>query len=315
MIVQPENMDFSKKKFAAIIYGPPGIGKTTLALSAPRPVLIDMDDFGVSRVDARYRCPTIMADTYEGIKEDMTRENLAQFDTIVIDTGGSLITYLKDWAMRVKGAVDKRGEFNSLKGFGFVKAEVKSFVDYITKILKKNVIFVFHSQEKADKDGNTTQRIVCEGSFQNTVWTPCDFGGFVQIINGRRVISFEQSSEFFAKRTQGIERQYLIPDLDKTGKNDFMAKLFGAARDKISQDAADYEEKRILYEEVMEQVRSIVASVEDADSANDAVTCLKGMDHVLTSKTESSSLLMERARSIGLKYTKDGFNPVQGENA
>lgn len=43
MIRQPEEMTFTDKKFSMIIYGSPGLGKTTLALSAPAPVIIDFD--------------------------------------------------------------------------------------------------------------------------------------------------------------------------------------------------------------------------------------------------------------------------------
>ena len=49
MIVTPENMSFDSKKFSMILYGSPGVGKTTLALSAPDPILIDFDR-GMSRV-------------------------------------------------------------------------------------------------------------------------------------------------------------------------------------------------------------------------------------------------------------------------
>ena len=45
MIVKPENMDFSKKNIIMIISGLPGVGKTTLALSAPDVVLIDADSW------------------------------------------------------------------------------------------------------------------------------------------------------------------------------------------------------------------------------------------------------------------------------
>jgi len=31
MIVMPESMDFSQQRFSAIVYGSPGVGKTTLA--------------------------------------------------------------------------------------------------------------------------------------------------------------------------------------------------------------------------------------------------------------------------------------------
>ena len=54
MILTPEKMDFSRQTFSAIIYGSPGIGKTTLACSAPKPLLIDFDR-GVSRVRADHR--------------------------------------------------------------------------------------------------------------------------------------------------------------------------------------------------------------------------------------------------------------------
>lgn len=97
-IIRPENMDFSKQTFSAIIYGSPGTGKTTLALSAPSPVLIDFDG-GVSRVRAEHRKTTIFCKTYEEVKKDVESPEMAEFQTIVIDTGGSFITFLKDWAI------------------------------------------------------------------------------------------------------------------------------------------------------------------------------------------------------------------------
>ena len=41
MIVKPENMDFSNKNIIMIVSGLPGVGKTTLALSAQGVVVID----------------------------------------------------------------------------------------------------------------------------------------------------------------------------------------------------------------------------------------------------------------------------------
>ena len=45
-------MDFSNKNIIVIISGLPGVGKTTLALSAPDVVLIDADE-GMARVNPR----------------------------------------------------------------------------------------------------------------------------------------------------------------------------------------------------------------------------------------------------------------------
>ena len=92
MIKKPTELNFSGKRLCMIIAGVPGIGKTTLALSAPSPLLIDLDR-GVSRVEARYRKDVDEVNTYEELKEDLQNSDLSEYETIVIDTGGKLSNY------------------------------------------------------------------------------------------------------------------------------------------------------------------------------------------------------------------------------
>lgn len=305
MIVKPEMMDFSEQRFSAIIYGSPGIGKTTLALSAPKPVLIDFDR-GISRVSARHRQPTIICNTYEEVLADVRSKEMADFQTIVIDTGGSFVTFLKDWAFRTKpGAKTKNGEFNSLKGFGFVKSEFASFTDEIKTVLNKNVIYVFHAQEQADKDGNPTQRLLCEGSVRNTVWNPCDFGGFVQMLNGRRYIGFTPEQEYFAKGCHGISGRLELPELTADVPNDFMTRLFNTAKENIKSEAAVFAPQREQYETIMEQVRETISTIDNLETLNNAAAYIPAMDHVLTSKREAAMLLNAKASELGFAYSKD----------
>lgn len=310
-IVRPENMDFSGQKFSAIIYGSPGVGKTTLALSAPSPVLIDFDR-GISRVRAQHRQPTIVCSTYEEVLADIQSPEMAEFQTIVIDTGGSFVTFLKDWAMREKGAKQKNGEFNSLKGFGFVKNEFNYFTDYVKTILNKNVIYVFHSQEQSDKDGNPTQRLMCEGSVRNTVWNPCDFGGYVQMVGSQRMICFTPEQEYFAKGTHGIVGRWPIPELSANEPNNFMTRLFATAREHIAKEKELYAPQREVYDIAMVEIRKIIASVVDAATANAAVEDIQNLDHALTSKKEASALLTAKTSELGLKYSKEGYVPKEG---
>ena len=51
MIRKLEDYDFGEKKIRMLLAGPPGIGKSTLAMSAPAPLLIDTDG-GFDRVIA-----------------------------------------------------------------------------------------------------------------------------------------------------------------------------------------------------------------------------------------------------------------------
>ena len=303
-IVRPESMDFSKQTFSAIIYGSPGVGKTTLALSAPKPVLIDFDH-GISRVRAAHRAPTIISENYEEVLADVKSPEMREFETIIIDTGGSFVTYLEDWAYRTKAdAKTKAGTFNSLKGFGYVKSEFASFTDYIKTVLNKNVIYVFHSQEQADKDGNPQQRLMCEGSVRNTVWNPCDFGGYVQMIGAQRVICFSPEQEYFAKGTHGISGRIPIPVLDAGTQNDFMTKLFEQARQNIISENNAYAPQKAQYEETMAQVKAIVDGVTDAASATEAAQVIPTLPHALTSKKEAGAMLLARTNALGLKWDK-----------
>ena len=313
MIVNPENMSFSDKKFSMILYGSPGVGKTTLALSAPDPVLIDFDR-GMSRVRSQHRKPAIFCSIYEEVLQDLQSPEMKDFQTIVVDTGGSFITFLQDWAMRTNPAQNrqKNGAI-SLKGFGAVKMEFIRFTNYVKDTLNKNLIYVFHSQEQSDKDGNSQQRLMCEGAAKNIVWTPCDFGGYVQMIGDQRVVCFSPEQEYFAKGCHGIKGQLKVPDLGPNDANDFITRLFEQAKENIAAEAAEYGPMKEQYDRVMETVRAIVATVVDIDTANRAANDIPGLAHALTSKKEASALLTEKARSLGLIYSKSAGGYVAKE--
>lgn len=304
MIKKPEELNFSDQKFSMIIYGSPGVGKTTLALSAPNPVLIDFDR-GISRVRAQHRKATIVCDTYEEVLKDLESDDIKAFETIIVDTGGSFVSFLQDWAMRINPAVNKqKNGAISLKGFGAVKAEFARFTNYVKDVLHKNIIYVFHSQEQTDKDGNAQQRLLCEGAAKNLVWTPCDFGGYVQMIGNRRVICFTPEQEFFAKGCHGISGQIPVPQLGESDANDFLTRLFDQAKANINAEVEALAPKKDAYAEIMAKVKEIIDGVTDAESATKAASAIPEMEHVLTSKKEASSLLQKKAKELGLKWDK-----------
>ena len=304
MIVTPENMSFDSKKFTMILYGSPGVGKTTLALSAPDPILIDFDR-GMSRVRTQHRKTSIFCDTYEDVLTDLESPAMKDYQTIVVDTGGSFITYLQDWAMRADPKVNKqKNGAISLKGFGAVKQEFSRFTGYVRDTLNKNLIYVFHSMEQTDKDGNVQVRLMCEGAAKNIVWTPCDFGGYVQMIGNQRVVCFSPEQEYFAKGCHGIKGQMVVPELGPNDENNFITKLFGKAKANIAAEAEAYAPIKAQYEAVMETVRKMLESVTDAESANKVSSDIQALAHASTSLKESSKMLKDKAASIGLVYSK-----------
>ena len=138
-----------EKKIRMLIAGYPGIGKSTLALSAPNPLHIDVD-FGIDRIPPRYRKDYIQPQSYEEILEDLTPENVRAYDTLVFDTGGKLISLMGLWAIKQNPKNGQRDGSLSLKGYGAVGREFVRLMDYCFYQLHKHIVIVFHATEEKD---------------------------------------------------------------------------------------------------------------------------------------------------------------------
>lgn len=303
-ILQPCEMDFRQKKFSMIISGSPGIGKTTLALSAPNPVLIDFDK-GISRVNAQHRKTTIVSDTYEEILKDLNSPEVAAAETIIIDTGGSLISYLQNWAMRSNPSVNKqKNGAISRKGYGAVATEFNHFTDRLKVTMNKNVIYIFHTVEEKDRD-TVKQRLLCEGKARNTVWQPCDLGCFMQMVGEDRILGFTPTEEYFAKGCYGISGTRKIPNLGANTPNDFLTRLFEEARKNICDEGKIFEKEKQQYEKAIQEAKSIIMTIADPKTANRAVAAMKEIKHALTSERESRAIFKAKINEIGLVYNKE----------
>ena len=317
MIQHGYEMDFTNQNFGVILYGAPGIGKTTLSMSdgvnGADTLVLDLER-GIGRTKPIHRMSAMVltAENFEEVKAVLDTPEAAKAKNIVIDTCGALVDYIKDWAFRTKAdARTKNGTWNNMKGFGYVKSEIESFTNRIKNVMHKNIIYIFHCDEKADKDGNPVQRLRCEGSFRNTVWTGIDFGGYVQMIGNQRVACFSPEQEYFAKGCHGIEGQIPIPALVPGAKNDFLKWMFDTARKNMQAEQDELGPMMEQYETVMQRVREAVALITDAASANSVAEAIPKMEHALTSKAEASVMLKEKTKSLGLKWSAsaNGYVP------
>ncbi|MBR6030115.1 MAG: ATP-binding protein [Clostridia bacterium] len=309
MIQKPENIVPAEKKIRMLIAGYPGIGKSTLALSAPRPLHIDCD-FGIDRVEPQYRKPFIQPGSYAEILNDLQPGNLTDFDTLVFDTGGKLITLMSQWAIQQDNKYGQRDGSLSLKGYGFVGREFVRLMDYCFYQLKKHIVIIFHATEEKDGD-NTRLRIKVEGQTKNNVWEPMDLGGFVEMMGNDRTIGFSNCERYFAKGTRGIHGIYKIPDL-ATNPNTFLTWLFEQYNQKSEAEVAAAAEQQQKYTETMAIGRAVIESVTDAESANQAATAMKTLEHALTSEAEIKAEWVKKMQVLGLTFDKATRQYVKG---
>lgn len=302
MIRKPEEIKEGTKRIRMLLAGYPGIGKSTLALSAPNPLHIDVD-FGIDRIEPQYRKDYIQPESYQEILDDLTPVNVAPYDTLVFDTGGKLLTLMGLWAIKQNPKNGQTDGSLSLKGYGYVGREFVRLMDYCFYELGKNLVIVFHAIE--DKDGdNTRLRIKVEGQTKNNVWEPMDLGGFVEMQGRNRTIGFDNCERYFAKGTRGIHGIFKIPELAPGQPNDFLTKLFDQYNNQAKAEAESLQAEKQKYDAAMEKGYLIIDSVKDLASANEKMASFKTIDHALTSNKELGVAWNKKIEELGLIWDK-----------
>lgn len=302
MIKKPAEMMNETSKFRVLIAGYPGIGKTTLGLSAPKPLLIDVD-FGINRTMASVRKDYIQPESYEELLNDL-KGDLSDYETIVVDTGGKLLELMKAYVIKndIKNA--KKDGTLSLQGYGAVGREFTRFMNYIYFELRKHCVIIFHAVEEKQEE-ETKLRILVEGSTKNTVWQNVELGGFIEMRGDKKVIGFNNCERYFAKSSFGIKGNYTIPELNGTQQNDFLTKLFEQANKNIQEESKVFEEERKQYQEVINKYIPIVESM-TVENANEVMDLIKNIDnHILTSEKEIKDHFAKKIKELNLVWNKD----------
>ena len=289
------------KKFVMIVSGPPGIGKTTMALSAPNPILIDLDK-GRERVKPQHRKEAIVVQSYDELLQDINSEEFKQFDTVVIDTGGSLVTYMQDYIKNSDAKYRQKDGSISLKGFGAVKQAFTDLTNQLNTLSNKNVIYVFHTVEEKDKDGNAVQRLMCEGAARNLVWQPCDFGCYMYMQGDSRMLGFTPTETYFAKGCHGITGIRKLPTLTDKISNDYLTRMFEEANANIASETEFFKIGKEAYDKAISAGFALVEAVKTIDDIKAFGDNFKSITHALTSEREIRAMFSEKVKSLGYKW-------------
>jgi hypothetical protein len=286
-----------------LIYGQPGLGKTTFALSAPNPLLIDFDG-GVHRVNAAHQCDTLPVSNYQEFL-DVLKENLGSYKTLVIDTAGKMLDYMGAYLIAGDPKLGKRDGSLTLPGYGARKAEFVRVLKQIS-IMGKHLVFVAH--EKEDKDGD--QKVVrpeIGGSSAGDLIKELDLVGYMEAIGKRRTISFNPCEKYYAKNVCNLPAIIDIPVLiDEAGElvipNNQLANIFDVYNNNLEKRKAIAAE----YAELIEMINIKIDSVIDADTANEVSEwAIKFANWIWDAKLQASTRLNNKAKEVGLTFNKE----------
>ena len=300
MIVEPNQMDFSDQNITILIFGAPGTGKSTLGCSLNNPLVVDTDN-GTVRVDAAHRVDTSFCKTYEEINADLEKAK-GKYESLVIDTGGAFVSFLKEWVKRNEPTATKKGGGFSYQGYGFVLDEFNMFAAEARKWWKVTC-FLFH--EATEKRGEEIfYSILCEGNAKTTVWNNCTVGARLFIQNGERYLGFSPTDEYNAKSTSGIKGLIKVPELKEGDVNDFLARLVDKIRQQRADNAKAFSADKAKYDAAMKRGLSAIKSVTAPELVEPCIAEIDVIEHALTSKKELLAALKEQMKKVGIVYDK-----------
>lgn len=302
LIKKPSELSV-KATLSVLIYGQPGIGKTTLGVSAPNAVLFDYDG-GVQRINGAHQVatlqPTSWEDTNAALKE--IAEEMPEVQTIVIDTVGKMLDYMSAYIIRNDAKMAMRDGSLSLKGYGVRKQMFVNFIKQLA-LMGKNVIFIAHERETVQGEV-TVKRPEIGGSSANDLIKELDLVGYMYAIGKERVITFDPNECYYAKNTCNLPAAIKLPVVvDETGKasqNVAMAnivKSYETAQVKRQSMTAEYEQ-------VLDIIAETMTYATDADSLNDAMAKVFGLEQIYDSLLKAQKAVAAKGKELGLTYNK-----------
>ena len=284
-----------------MLYGQAGFGKSTVALSAPMPLLLDFDN-GVKRVnDSHLQSVDIVQVTSWNDMKVLMSENLSAYQSIVIDTIGKMMDFIISYKCGTRQP--------SIRDWGGINQEFSWFVRCLSD-LNKNVFFVAHRDTRKEGDDTVFVPALREKSY-NSIVTELDLLGYMEMRNEngrvRRTITFDPTNRNDGKNTCNLPSVMEVPTIidvqgKPTAKNDFIAtRIIAPYLGMLQAKKAEQE----AYNKVLSDITGCLELVGDAASANDFIAHIDDFNHVGSSKMKASMMLAAKAKELGLVFDKN----------
>lgn len=284
-----------------MIYGQAGMGKSTLALSAPKPLLLDFDN-GVKRVNmAHLENVDIVQITQWQDVQQVLQEDLSCYQTIVVDTIGKMMDFIITYKCGTRQP--------QIRDWGGINAEF-SWLARTLSSLNKNVVFVAHRDTRKEGDDTVFIPALREKSY-NSIVTELDLLGYLEMRNEngsqKRTITFDPTSRNDGKNTCNFPGLMNVPNIvDRSGKptakNDFITTQ--VIRPYLNMLQVKKEEAA-KYDRVISEIKENIEFITDARSANEFVSQIDKFEHVGSSKEMAAKMIRDKAKSLNLRLNAE----------
>lgn len=269
-----------------VIYGPPGIAKTSLAFTADDPLLLDFDN-GSHR--AANRKDVVRVEDWNDVAA-MTAEDLASFKTVIVDTAGRALDSLTVDIIRANPKHGRGGAL-TLQGYGELKSRFGSFLKLLNSF-GKDVVLIAHMDEQRNGD-DVVERLDVQGGSKGEIYKSADAMGRLTIANGQRKLLFSPTDAAFGKNP-GQLPPLDVPHFESAEFGTFLAGVIQQTKDRLN--ALSEEQKEAVAEQ--EWFRETLAKVDTPDTLNALLGRAK------LAGQACKIMVRDRANQLGLVFDK-----------
>lgn len=274
------------ERLNTVIYGPPGLGKSSLAFTSDTPLLLDFDQ-GSHR--AANRKDTVRIADWSDVA-GITRDDLDPFKTVIVDTAGRALDILTADIIRVNPKHGRGGAL-TLQGYGELKSRFTSFLKLLNSF-GKDVVLIAHMDEQRNGD-DIIERLDVQGGSKGEIYKAADAMGRLVISNGQRKLLFSPTDAAFGKNP-GQLPPLDVPDMTSPDFDTFLASVIERIKGRLNELTED--QREALAEQ--NWFRDALPKVTDADGINGL------LDRASTGGTVCKGLLHKRATELSLAFDK-----------
>lgn len=272
-----------------VLYGEPGIGKTSLFNTSDQPLLIDFDrgvDRSINRQD------TLIVHKWEDVQLEENSGTFGIYKTIGIDTAKAA---LDDFLMSYVVKQDYSAAKNKLKAYGAIGDEFKLFV---SNRRSENADLIIIAHAKDEKEGDLIKKIPdVTGQSYNLLLRIADQVGYMKTINNKRTIQWEPTDTTIGKNVARLPVTE-IPNETDPGFRTYMAKIVANVKEAISQMS---EAQR----EALEKVAKFQYEVSNCNEPEDLTALLAIINELpQTYSLALRKLVADRSKELGFVVNK-----------
>jgi phage nucleotide-binding protein len=187
-----------------LIYGAPGVGKTTFCSTAPKPLIIDLENGSLALIGKSVDIAQV--DTLDDAREAIKYALENGYQTVVIDSITRYAELLLEEILR-----ENKRETARIQDWGEVVKRIKKLI-WTLQGQNINTIFVALEAEEKDED-IIVKRPAVPGQLKTAIPAIVDIVGYMRVLkDNKRVISVKPSPKWYAKDRSGKLPEDVVPD-------------------------------------------------------------------------------------------------------